>query len=836
MEPLDVKRLTPITIEDEMKSSFLEYSMSVIVSRALPDVRDGLKPVHRRILYAMHALGNQPTKAYKKSARTVGEVIAKYHPHGDTAVYDALARMAQDFSLRYPLVDGQGNFGSVDGDSPAAMRYTEARLQKIAAEILVDLDKDTVDFIPNYDESEREPVTLPGKVPNLMINGSGGIAVGMATNIPPHNLSEVTDGLIHLIDNPDCSINELMEFIPGPDFPTAGQIHGKAGIRSAYHTGRGLIIMRATSTIEPMDKGDRERIVITEIPYQVNKAKLIEKIAELVRDKRIVGISDIRDESDRRGMRVVVELKRDAIGQIVLNLLFKHTQLQDTFGVIMIALVEGRPKLLNLKEVLHYFIEHRREIITRRTLFELAKAKKREHLLLGYEKALDHLDEVISLIRTSDSPDSAKQRLIEKFEFTVTQAVAILELRLQRLTGMERNKILAELEEIRAIIKRLEEIRDTEEEKLKIIKADLLELKEKFGDDRRTELVPVESEVDIEDLIPDDDMVVTISTEGYIKRNPLAEYRAQKRGGRGVRGISMKNEDVALKLFIASNHTHLLFFTNKGRVFRKKVYEIPESSRTSQGKAIVNLIQLQPDEKVATVFPLKEFDEESFLIIATAKGFIKKTRLMAYARIHSGGIFAIDLAEGDSVISVKVTDGKKRILLSTQNGMAICFEEEGIRPLGRVSRGVHGVRLDGDDAVVAMAALTGDPEENEVILSVKENGYGKRTEIDKYPLQGRGGKGVIDIKTEGGKVVSVKKVAQGNEIMIITNDGVVIRMNVDDVPIIGRNTKGVKVINLNPGNIVVSVGRFAESSRDGRGAGDDEQNGGDGQSAGDETG
>ncbi|MBI5816053.1 MAG: DNA gyrase subunit A [Nitrospinae bacterium] len=804
--------LIPVSIEDELRSSFLEYSMSVIVSRALPDVRDGLKPVHRRILYAMHGMGNVHSKAYKKSARTVGEVIAKYHPHGDVAVYEALVRMAQTFSLRYMLVDGQGNFGSVDGDSPAAMRYTEARLAKISDEMLADLEKETVSFIPNYDESESEPVVLPAKIPNLLINGAGGIAVGMATNIPPHNLREVIDGLVHLIDHPESSIDDLMEFIPGPDFPTGGEIHGSTGIRSAYHLGRGLIIMRSKATIEPMEKGDREQIIISEIPYQVNKARLIEKVAELTRDKKVPGISDIRDESDREGMRIVIELKRDAMGQVVLNQLYKHTQLQETFGVILISLVDGQPKQLNLKEMLHHFKEHRIEIITRRTLFDLARAREREHILSGFAKALDHLDAVIELIRKASSPDDARKQLISRFEFSEIQAKAILDLRLQRLTGLERQKIMDELAEILKTIERLTFIRDHEEEKLRIIKEELQEIKTKYGDVRRTRLVPLESEVDVEDLIAREDMVVTISTMGYIKRSALDIFRAQKRGGKGVRGMSMKEEDIVNELFVASTHDNILFFTDKGRVFRKKVYEAPESSRSGSGKAVVNLIQLQPGEKVATIFPVSEFKPGTYLVTTTRKGYIKKTDMEAFSRIHSGGIIAIDLEEGDDVIAVTVTDGNKKILLTSRLGMSIMFHENDLRPMGRVARGVRGIRLDEGDTVVSMVAVSDEDQDSSTIFTIKEDGYGKRSAISLYPLQGRGGKGVIDIKCdeESGAVVGVKLVKDSDGLIIISKNGVAIRTGAAEVSLIGRNTKGVRVINVGEGDKVVSFSSVSD--------------------------
>ncbi len=809
-------RTLPVAIEDEMKSSFLEYSMSVIVSRALPDVRDGLKPVHRRILYAMHGMGNHHNKAYKKSARTVGEVIAKYHPHGDAAVYDALVRMAQVFSLRYRLVDGQGNFGSIDGDSPAAMRYTEARLEKISAELLEDLDKETVDFIPNYDESESEPKVLPSKIPNLLINGASGIAVGMATNIPPHNLGEVVDGLVHLIDNPECSVFDLMEHIKGPDFPTAGEIHGSAGIREAYVTGRGLIVMRGKAEIEQMEKGNRERIVINEIPYQVNKAKLVEKIAELTKDKKITGISDIRDESDREGMRVVIELKKDAVGQVALNQLYKHTQLQDTFGVIMIALVNGRPRQLNLKEALFHFVEHRRVIVTRRTLFDLRKAGQREHILAGYVKALENLNEVIKLIRAAEGPEQARSGLVEQFGFTLEQAKAILELRLQRLTGMERRKIIDERKQILQTIERLEYIRDHEDEKLNIIKKELLTLKTVFGDERRTRLVPVESEVDMEDLIAEEDMVVTTSMSGYIKRNPVAEFRAQKRGGKGVKGMRMKEEDIVQDLFVASTHDNILFFTNRGRIFRKKVYEIPAASRVAKGKAVVNLIQLQPEEKVATIFPVKAFGKDMFLVTATRKGYIKKTSLDAFSRIHAGGIIATGLDDDDDVIAANVTDGRQNVVLSTSYGYAIRFHENDIRPMGRSARGVRAISLLEGGSVVGMAMFDQDDKGQASYFTIREDGYGKRTQLARYPLQRRGGKGVIDIKIDSssGPVVAVKRVEAGDDLIIISGSGVVIRIEASDVSVIGRNTKGVRVISLGKGDRVQSVGRLQEQDQD----------------------
>ncbi|HJM82677.1 MAG TPA: DNA gyrase subunit A [Nitrospinota bacterium] len=805
--------IIPVAIEDEMKSSFLEYSMSVIVSRALPDVRDGLKPVHRRILYAMNGMGNHHNKAFKKSARTVGEVIAKYHPHGDAAVYDALVRMAQEFSLRYPLVDGQGNFGSVDGDSPAAMRYTEARLHRISSEILRDIDKETVDFTPNYDESELEPVVLPAKSPNLLLNGSNGIAVGMATNIPPHNMGELVNGIISLIDNPNCSVDELMTHITGPDFPTAGEVCGSSGIREAYHKGRGLIVMRGKAEIEPLNKTGRETIVITELPYQVNKARLVEKIAGLVRDKRITGISDLRDESDREGMRIILELKRDAVGQVILNQLYKHTQLQDTFGVIMIALVDRRPRLLNLKEMLHHFVVHRREIIARRTLFDLKKAEEREHILAGFVKALDNLDKVIKLIRAATNPDEARIQLVEKFDFSENQSKAILELRLQRLTGLERQKIVDERKETLARIKHLKFIRDNDSEKYRIIKEELLELKSNYGDDRRTVLVPAESaEVFDEDLIAREDMVVTTSASGYIKRNPLSFYRSQNRKGKGVVGIKMREEDVVMALYIANTHDHLLFFTDTGRVFSKKVYEVPLASRVAKGKAMVNLLQLQPGEKVVAISPVDRLDSTLSLLMATKLGVIKKTPLKLFSKIHTGGIIAIKLDDGDDVIDVGITDNVHNVQLTTKNGMSIRFSESDVRSMGRATRGVRGMRLAVDDHVVGMEIFLENEAETASILSVKQNGRGKRTQLSKYPLQKRGGKGVNDIncEEENGNVVATKRVGNNDQLMVITQNGVVIRIKVSDIPVIGRSTKGVIIMSLSSGDSVVSVSSSAE--------------------------
>ncbi|MDH5511338.1 MAG: DNA gyrase subunit A [Nitrospinota bacterium] len=806
--------IVPIDIEDEMKSSFLDYAMSVIVSRALPDARDGLKPVHRRILYAMSELGNVHNKPHKKSAQAVGEVMGKYHPHGDAAIYDTMVRMAQDFSMRYQLVDGQGNFGSVDGDPPAAMRYTEARLSRMSGELLADMDKETVRFIPNYDESLREPTVLPAKLPNLLVNGSGGIAVGMATNIPPHNLREVVNGVIYYIDNPDCAVMELMEHIKGPDFPTGAEIHGEAGIRSAYATGRGHVVMRANAVIEPMGKGDRERILITEIPYQVNKGRLIKSIDILAKEKKILGLGEIRDESSRKGMRIVIELKKDAPARVILNQLYKHTQMQDTFGVIMIALVEGRPRQLNLKEMIRHFVEHRRSVVTARTMFDLRKTREKEHVLAGYIIALDRLDEVIAFIRAAENPETAKIGLMEKFGLSEIQAKAILELRLQRLTAMERQKIAAEREELLNAIGKLEFIRDNEDEKFRIIKEEITGLAEQYGDDRRTVITPIESEVDIEDLIPEEDVAVTVSMSGYIKRNPVDEYRAQRRGGKGVMGMRMQSEDQVQNLFVASTHDTLLFFTSAGRVFSKKVYEIPSSGRVAMGKAVVNLLQLQPDERVATIFPLKEFSKDQFLVIATRLGYIKKTGLDLFSRINQGGIIAAELEEGDDVIAVSVSDGRRHVVINTGGGMAIRFKEEDIRPMGRTARGVRAIALGKDDTVVGMTEFDPEHDAEACLFTIKEDGNGKRSDLEKYPLQRRGGRGVMDIKCDesSGKVVGTLKVAPSDEVMTISQNGVVIRFSASDVSIIGRNTKGVRIMEMEKGDRVVSISSMEEQN------------------------
>lgn len=799
-----------VNIEDEMRKSYMDYAMSVIVGRALPDVRDGLKPVHRRILFAMHDLGNDYNKPYKKSARVVGDVIGKYHPHGDTAVYDTIVRMAQDFSMRHPLVDGQGNFGSIDGDSAAAMRYTEIRMDKLSHELLADIEKETVDFGPNYDDSLEEPLVLPCKFPNLLVNGSEGIAVGMATKIPPHNLGEVIDGLVALIDDPRLTIEELIEKIPGPDFPTAGFINGKEGIREAYTTGRGIVQMRARALVEVDRRSGREAIVVTEIPYQVNKAKLIEKIADLVKTKKIEGISDLRDESDRDGMRIVIELKKDSVPGVILNQLYKMTAMQSSFGIILLAIVSGQPKILTLREVLDSFIDHRREIVTRRCIFELKKAEARAHILQGFKLALENLDEVIQIIKSSANPAEAKERLIERFSFSEIQAQAILELRLHRLTGMERDKILEELEQILAQIKRLKEILASEVEILKIIKTELLEVKEKFSNPRRTEILDRTADLTLEDMIVEEDMVVTVTHGGYIKRNAVSLYRAQRRGGKGKSGIKPKEEDFVENLFIASTHSYVLIFTTLGKVYWLKVHEIPQGGRASRGKAIVNLLSLAPDEKVTTILPVKEFEEGRYIVTATAKGIIKKTELMAYSNPRSGGIIALTIDDGDRLIEARLTDGKRDLLLATRNGKSIRFPESNVRSMGRPARGVRGMTLEGDDEVIGLQSVT----ENTALalVTVTENGYGKRTDIGEYRVQSRGGKGIITIKTSerNGKVVAIKMVDEDSDLMFITDRGKLLRTRVNNIRTIGRNTQGVRMMVLEEDELIVSVAKLAE--------------------------
>jgi DNA gyrase subunit A len=799
-----------VNIEDEMRKSYMDYAMSVIIGRALPDVRDGLKPVHRRVLYAMSELGNDYNKPYKKSARVVGDVIGKYHPHGDSAVYDTIVRLAQDFSMRYPLVDGQGNFGSLDGDSAAAMRYTEVRMDRLAHELLADLEKETVEFGPNYDDSLQEPLVLPCKFPNLLVNGSEGIAVGMATKIPPHNLGEVIDGLIAVIDDPTLTFEELWKLVPGPDFPTAGFILGREGIRQAYETGRGIIQMRARALVEKDRRTGREKIVVTEIPYQVNKAKLIEKIADLIKDKKLEGISDLRDESDREGIRVVIELKKDVIPEVTLNQLYKMTAMQSSFGIIMLAIVSGQPRVLSLREVLDRFIDHRKEIVTRRCIFELKKAEDRAHLLEGFKVALENLDEVIAIIKGSASPAEAKERLIGRFAFSDRQAQAILDLRLHRLTGMERDKILAEYRDILALIQRLKEILASEVEILNIIKKELQEIRDRFGDKRRTEIIEKTGELSLEDLIVDEDMVVTVSHSGYIKRNAVSLYRAQRRGGKGRTGMRPKEEDFVEQLFIASTHSYVLVFTDLGKVYWLKVHEIPQGGRASRGKAIVNLLQLTEGENVTSILPVKEFTEGKYIITATRNGIVKKTDLMAYSNPRSGGIIALTVDDGDRLVSTRLSDGTMDILLASRNGKAIRFSEEDVRPMGRTSRGVRGMLLEGEDCVIGMEVVSDTT--SATLVTVTENGYGKRTDLAEYRLQGRGGKGIITIKTSerNGKVVDIKLLNEDADLMFITDRGKVLRTRVADLSIIGRNTQGVRLMVLEPGERIVAVAKLAE--------------------------
>jgi DNA gyrase subunit A len=812
MEATSRPQKVPVYIEEEMRESFMAYAMSVIISRALPDVRDGLKPVHRRVLYAMYDASNTSDKPYKKSARLVGDIMGKYHPHGDTAIYDTIVRMAQDFNLRYPLVDGQGNFGSIDGDNPAAMRYTEIRMTPLAEEMLADIEKETVDFIANYDDSLKEPAVLPSRIPNLLINGSAGIAVGMATNIPPHNLSEVIDGLIGLIENPDITIKQLMRHIPGPDFPTAGFIHGKEPIVQAYHEGKGIVQMRGKAFTETVKRTGREQVIISEIPYMVNKKRLIEQIAELVNDKKIEGIGDLRDESDRDGMRIVIELKRDAVAEIVINQLYKHTALQDSFGVNMLAIVDGKPRLLNLKEALKAFLDHRKEVVTRRTAYDLRKAEERLHILEGYRIALDNLDAVISLIRNSSDPRVAKEGLMSNFALSDIQAQAILDLRLQRLTGLERDKIMEEHRETVELIGRLRAILADEKEIYRIIVEELKEIKKNYGDERRTQIVDRSDEISIEDTMVDEDMAVTISHEGYIKRNPVTLYRAQRRGGKGKIGTTTKEEDFVEYLFIASMHSYILFFTTIGKVYWIKVHELPQASRAARGKPIVNLLSLEPGERVSAFLTVREFQEGRYIVFATKNGLIKKTELMAYANPRSSGIRAIGLEERDEVIGVRLTDGNQEIILSTADGQSIRFKEEQVRPTGRGTFGVVGMKLDPGDKVVSMEILSLGAD----ILTVAEGGYGKRTAMDEYRLQSRGGKGIITMKTtdKTGRVIGVQLVTEDDQLMMITNIGKIIRLRIKDIRVIGRNTQGVRLIELEESERVVSVARLAEKEEE----------------------
>ena len=796
-----------VNIEDEMKRSYLEYSMSVIIGRALPDIRDGLKPVHRRILFAMYELKNYFNRPFKKSARVVGDVIGKYHPHGDTAVYDTIVRMAQDFSMRYQLVDGQGNFGSVDGDPPAAMRYTEVRMTRLTQNFLSDIDKETVDFIPNYDGSLTEPVILPTTIPNLLINGSSGIAVGMATNIPPHNLLEVCEGIIRMIDEPGIDLEDLMKILPGPDFPTAGFIIGKKGIKEAYKTGRGIIKIRSRGFIEKM-ANNREKIIVSEIPFQVNKRKLLEKIAMLVREKKIEGISDLRDESDREGMRIVIEVKRDAMAMVILNQLYKFTQMEVSFGIIFLAIVNNRPVVLTLKEIFNQFIAYRREIIIKRTIYVLKKAEARAHILEGLKKALDFLDDVIELIRSSADAGEAKTGLISEFGFSEIQAQAILDMRLQRLTGLEREKINAEYTELIKNIDHYKEILDSPALIFQMIKDEMKELSERFGDKRRTEIIADTGDIDIEDLIAEEDMVVTISHNGYIKRNPSSLYRAQRRGGKGLTGVKPGAEDFVEHLFIASSHDYLLFFTNKGRVYWKKVHEIPESGRVSRGKAIINFLELQKGEKVATTLSLRDFEEGKYVVMATRRGIVKKSELEYYSHPRQTGIIALKIRDDDELISVHVTSGDQDIFITTRHGKSIRFQESGLRSMGRIATGNIGIKLDPEDEVVGMEIL----HEGETIMTVTENGYGKRSNTDEYRRQSRGGKGILTIKASdrNGPVVYSCQVTDYDQLMIITGHGKIIRLRVVDISVIGRNTQGVKLINLGEDEKVVAVAKLIE--------------------------
>lgn len=800
--PEENQRIREVNISQEMKSSFLDYAMSVIVSRALPDVRDGLKPVHRRILYAMHDLGMTPDKPYKKSAHVVGNVLARFHPHGDTAVYDAMVRMAQDFSYRYMLVDGHGNFGSIDGDAPAAMRYTEARMAPIAQELLRDIHKDTIDFGPNYDGQQKEPLVLPARFPNLLVNGSSGIAVGMATNIPPHNLGEVIDGLLAMIDNPDITVDQLMKSIKGPDFPTGAIILGRDGIKKAYNSGRGSIRMRAKTRIEESGNG-RMRIVINELPYQVNKARLVEKIAELVREKRIEGITDLRDESDRDGMRVVIELRRDVNPRIVLNNLYKHTALESSFGVNMLALVDGQPQVLSLKKMLYYYLEHQVEVIRRRLTYDLNKAEERAHILEGLQIALDHLDEVIALIRSSHTTQEARNGLMEQFGLTERQAQAILDMRLQRLTGLEREKIESEYKELQKKIAELRAILADEQKIRGVVRDELKEIKEKYADPRRTRIKLEVDEIAEEDLIPEEDVAVMLTHRGYIKRMPLSTYRAQRRGGRGVAGMGMRDDDFVQHLYVTNSHNYLLFFSNKGKVYRMKAYEVPEMGRTARGTPIINLIQIDRDEYIHAVIPVKDFSPDQYLFFITAHGVVKRTALEEFENIRRNGLFAIKLRQEDELVAVHLTDGNQEVILGTRNGMAIRFSEEDVREMGRAATGVKGVTLDEDDYVVGGGIVKPDSD----VLIVTIYGYGKRTPLSEFRTQARGGKGIkaLSITEQKGPVAGLKVVSENEDLMLVSATGVVIRMNIADISRLGRYAQGFKLINLEEGTEVATV-------------------------------
>lgn len=836
------KEVLPVSVEDELKQSYLDYAMSVIVGRALPDVRDGLKPVHRRVLYAMSELGNDWNKAYKKSARIVGDVIGKYHPHGDTAVYDTIVRMAQPFSMRYMLVDGQGNFGSVDGDRAAAMRYTEIRMSKLAHSLLADLEKETVDFTPNYDETEFAPAVLPSRVPNLLVNGSSGIAVGMATNIPPHNLTEVINACVALIESPDLTIDELMSYVPAPDFPTAAIINGRAGIIQAYHTGRGRVSIRARTEIETDSQSGRQAIIINELPYQVNKARLVEKIAELVRDKKLEGISGLRDESDKQGMRVVIELKRGEVAEVVLNNLYAHTQMQNVFGINMVALVDGQPKTLNLKQILEYFIKHRREVVTRRTIFELKKARNRAHLLEGLGVALANIDEMIALIKKSATPQVAKDELLAKvwqpglvkamlettgsdacrpddlsadfgltaegYRLSPNQAQAILELRLHRLTALEQDKIINEFDELLGVIRELLAILASPERLMQVINEELLEIKTQFGDARRTEVCASQEDLTIADLITEEDVVVTLSHQGYVKYQPLSAYQAQRRGGKGKSATNVKDEDFIERLVIANTHDTLLCFSNHGKLYWIKAYQLPLASRISRGKPIINILPLAPDEAINAMLPVREYTEGFFVFMATKFGTVKKVPLEAFSRPRSNGIIAVDLDEGDRLVGVDITDGSKDIMLFTDAGKVIRFDESKVRPMGRTARGVRGIRLSESQSVISL--VVAKPEGT--ILTATENGYGKRTDVEEYRTSGRGGQGVISIQVteRNGKVVRAQQVDDGDEAMLITDKGTLVRFKVGELSIIGRNTQGVRLINVSSGELVVGMQRIED--------------------------
>jgi len=797
------ERIQPMHLEAEMKTSFISYAMSVIIDRALPDVRDGLKPVHRRILFDMDELGLGPDKPHRKSALTVGDVLGKYHPHGDSSVYDAMVRLAQPFNLRYPLVDGHGNFGSVDGDSAAAMRYTEARLSKMATEMLVDIDKDTVDFMPNFDETRQQPTVLPARFPNLLVNGSGGIAVGMATNIPPHNLGEIIDGLVALIDDPEITVDELMQHIPGPDFPTGGMIMGKMGIASAYRTGRGKIIMRAKAEIEPHGK-DRSRIIVTEIPYQVNKARLVESIAQLVHDKKIEGISDLRDESGRDGMRIVIELKKDVNANVVLNLLYKHTQLQDTFGAIMLALVDGEPRVLNLRDMLYYYLQHRKDVVTRRTRYDLEKTRERLHILAGLIIALENIDEIVELIKKSPNAKEAKANLMERFALTDRQAQAILDMRLQRLTGLERDRLMEENAQLTDKAAFLESILADEQKLLGIIREESIAIRDRYADDRRTEISQLVDDIDLDDIIQEEDMAVTMTHFGYIKRLSPDTYRAQHRGGRGVKGQATREEDFVENLFVTSTHAPILFFTNLGRVFRIKCYAIPEAGRAAKGIPIVNLLQLAGGEKVTATIPLpRDPDPESFLVMATKQGVIKKTQLSEFDNIRKGGLIAQNLREGDELIAVEFSNGDDEFIVASKKGKAVRFHEDDVRPMGRTATGVRSILLEDDDAVVDMVKAI----DGRTVLTVTEKGMGKRTELDQYPIHRRGGKGVFAmmLTDKTGDLTCLRMVADDEDLMLIRDDGTIMRMPLEQVSVIGRNTQGVRLMRVDDGTKVVSV-------------------------------